>query len=85
MAIELSWLPNGSQLLVGSVDEVWLVSRFGGAPRRIAGWGAYVAPSNGSQFAHSLTNLVGFGVSSLDGTEISSVKLQGFRWLLRST
>ena len=44
-ATGLSWLPNGSQVLVAAVEEVWLVSRFGGASRLIARGGAYVAPS----------------------------------------
>ena len=44
--------------------------------------GMYVAPSpDGSQFAHSMQNIVGFSVSSLDGTKTASVQLQGFRWI----
>jgi len=79
---ELKWLPNGSQLLVGSVSEVELISRFGGAPRRITRLGAYIAPApDGSQFAHSAQNIVGFSVSSLDGTRTSAVQVRGFQWL----
>ena len=62
---------------------VGLVSRFGGAPRLITRLGMYVAPApDGSQFAHSMQNIVGFHVSSLDGTKTWPVQLQGFRWLL---
>ena len=82
-AYELSWLPNGSQLLVAGGSEVWLVSRFGGAPRLINRLGAYIAPApDGSQFAHSMQDIVGFHVSSLDGTKTWPVQLQGFRYLL---
>jgi serine/threonine protein kinase/Tol biopolymer transport system component len=78
---QLRWMPNGSQLLVGSNDTVTSVSRFGGASRVIARSGMYVAPSpDGSQIAHSVQNIVGFSVSSLDGTKTASVQLQGFRW-----
>ena len=81
--VELSWLPNGSQLLVGRRAGVWLVSRFGGASRLITRLGVYIAPApDGSQFAHSRPDIVGFSVSSLDGTKTSPVQLQDFRWLL---
>ena len=79
---ELRWLPNGSQLLVLAMTGVGLVSRFGGASRLITRLGAYIAPPDGSQFAHSMPNIVGFSVSSLDGTKTWPVQLQGFRWLL---
>ena len=83
--LDLSWLPNGSQLLVGGGSEGgWLVSRFGGAPRRISGWGAYLSSLTRRIavrfFVHRTS--VGFNVSSLDGTGTSRVRLQGFRWLL---
>jgi serine/threonine protein kinase/WD40 repeat protein len=80
---ELSWLPNGSQLLVFGGAGIELVSRFGGASRLITRLGAYVAPApDGSHFAHAMENMVGFHVTSLDGTKTWPVKLQGFRWLL---
>jgi Tol biopolymer transport system component len=79
----LSWLPNGSQLLMGHEAGVGLVSRFGGASRLITRLGAYIAPApDGSQFAHSRPDIVGFSVSSLDGTKTWSVQLKDFRWLL---
>ena len=47
-----------------------LLSRFGGASRLITRLGMYMAPApDGSQFAHSMQNIVGFSVSSLDGTK----------------
>ncbi len=84
----LGWLPNGSQLLVASLAEVgslpalWLVSRFGGASRLVTTPGAYFAFSpDGSQLAHTLPGVIGFSVSTLDGTRIREVRLQGFQYL----
>ena len=85
---ELAWLPNGSQLIVGSLPDVpsapglSLVSRFGGTPRLVAAPGAYVAVSpDGSQLAHATQSVVGFNLSALDGSGTTQVRLQGFRWL----
>jgi Tol biopolymer transport system component len=87
-AVQLEWLPNGSQLIVASLADVrsvpalWLVSRFGGTPRLVATPGAYVAVSpDGSQLAHALPGVVGFTLSAMDGTRTTQVRLQGFRWL----
>jgi serine/threonine protein kinase/Tol biopolymer transport system component len=80
---QLTWMPNGSQLLVGGIQGVGLISRFGGASRLISRLGPYIALSpDGSQFAHSRPDIVGFSVSSLDGTKTRAVQLRGFRWLL---
>ena len=79
---QLRWLPNGLQLIVAG-DGVTLLSRLGGPSRLITRLGMYVAPSpDGSQIAHSMQYIVGFSVSSLDGTNTASVQLQGFRWLM---
>ena len=85
---ELRWLPNGSQLVVGSLrdmgsgPELWLVSRLGGAPRLVGPHGARVAVSpDGSQFAHGTQSFAGFNLSALDGTGTRQVPLEGFRWL----
>jgi Tol biopolymer transport system component len=79
---ELGWLPNGSQLLVVSTPEVWLVSRFGGTARFVTGRSEYVAVSpDGSQLAYSWPSVAGFNLSTLDGTGTKLVRVQGFRWL----
>ena len=85
---QVEWLPNGSQLVVGSMrdvssaSEVSLLSRFGGTPRLVARPAAYVAVSpDGSQLAHAGVSVVGFNLSGLDGTGTTQVRLQGFRWL----
>ena len=80
-AIQLSWLPNGSQALVGGWSEVWLVSRFGGAPRLITRLGAYIAPSpDGSQIAHSMQNSVGFRDLTRRHHDVAGA-VRDFRWL----
>jgi DNA-binding winged helix-turn-helix (wHTH) protein/Tol biopolymer transport system component len=72
------WLPNGSQLLVGSEFDVWLVSRFGGTPRKVGGKGDIVAVSpDGSQLAQGRRSVVGFNLTSFDGTGTRRVRLQG--------
>ena len=79
---ELSWLPNGSQLLVSGGSEVLVglaVRRRSTADYSVGR--VHSTPPDGSQFAHSMQNTVGFHVSSLDGTENLAVQLQGFRWL----
>ena len=85
---ELEWLPNGSQLVVASLrqvlsaPELWLVSRFGGAPRLVVPQGAHVAVSpDGSQLAHGTQSFGGFNLSALDGTGTRQVRLQGSRFL----
>jgi Tol biopolymer transport system component len=88
VAVRLGWLPNGSQLMIASLADarslpaLWLVSRFGGTPRLVTTPGAYFAFSpDGSQLAHALPGVVGFSVSTVDGTRTREVRLQGFRYL----
>jgi Tol biopolymer transport system component/tRNA A-37 threonylcarbamoyl transferase component Bud32 len=79
---QLAWMPNGSQLFIGDIQGVDLLSRLGGAPRLVTRLGPYVAPSpDGSLFAHSRPDIVGFTVTSLDGTKSWPVQLRDFRWL----
>jgi Tol biopolymer transport system component len=83
----VAWMPDGKQVLVagagpdrwGKGFQVLLVSRFGGAPRRVAGFNVPVATvsPDGKQIAGALETSSGFDVMALDGGPVRSIKLPG--------
>jgi len=76
----LSWLPDGSHLVViESNRSVWIVPRLGGTARRVADSGRMAAPSaDGASLALIADDLVGFYTLSLAGGETRVVTLKGF-------
>ena len=76
----LSWLPDGSHLVViGGNRSVWIVPRLGGTARRVADSGRMAAPSpDGTALALTADGLVGFYTLSLAGGETRVVTLTGF-------
>ena len=76
----LSWLPDGSHLVViGSNRSVWIVPRLGGTARRVADSGRMAAASaDGASLALTADDLVGFYTLSLAGGETRVVTLTGF-------
>ena len=76
----LSWLPDGSHLVVIEGNRsVWIVPRLGGAARRVADSGRMAAPSaDGASLALTADGLVGFYTLSLAGGETRVVTLTGF-------
>ena len=76
----LSWLPDGSHLVViGGNRSVWIVPRLGGTARRVADSGRMAAPSaDGASLALTADGLVGFYTLSLAGGETRFVTLTGF-------
>ena len=80
----LSWLPDGSHLVVIEGNRsVWIVPRLGGAARRVADSGRMAAPSaDGASLALTADGLVGFYTLSLAGGETRVVTLTGFGGVL---
>ena len=81
----LQWRLNGSELLLGLPNqEIWRLSRFGGAPRPVVARAAsaYIAlgPDEG-EFVHSMEDMAGYQISAIDSTGSRTVDLQGVRWL----
>jgi Protein kinase domain len=76
----LSWLPDGSHLVViGDNQSVWIVPRLGGTARRVADSARMAAPSpDGTALALTADGLVGFYTLSLASGEIRVVTLTGF-------
>jgi Tol biopolymer transport system component len=76
----LSWLPDGSHLVVIAGNRrVWIVPRLGGTARRVADSGRMAAPSpDGAALALTADGLVGFYTLSLAGGETRVVTLTGF-------
>ena len=76
----LSWLPDGSHLVVIEGNRsVWIVPRLGGTARRVADSGRMAAPSaDGASLALTADGLVGFYTLSLAGGETRVVTLTGF-------
>ena len=76
----LSWLPDGSHLVViGGNRSVWIVPRLGGTARRVADSARMAAPSpDGTALALTADDLVGFYTLSLAGGETRVVTLTGF-------
>jgi WD40 repeat protein len=80
----LSWLPDGSHLVVTEGSRsVWMVPRLGGAPRRVAASGRMAAPSSdGAALALTADGLAGFSTLSLASGETRVVTLAGFSRVL---
>jgi Tol biopolymer transport system component len=82
---DLAWLPDGRQILFSSRHElqyrVVLLSRFGGAPRRVAGLAKpYLTVSpDGKQIAGAIMNRPEFQVLAPDGGPPQTVSLPGLR------
>ena len=81
----LRWRLNGSELLLGLPNqEIWRLSRFGGAPRPVVARAAsaYIAlgPDEG-EFVHSMEDMPGYQISAIDSTGSRTVDLQGVRWV----
>jgi Tol biopolymer transport system component len=76
----LSWLPDGSHLVViGSDQNVWIVPRLGGTARRVGHPARMAAPSpDGAALALTADDLVGFYTLSLGDRETRVVTLTGF-------
>ena len=84
----LSWTPDGTQILLSAGEEsggqpVWLVSRFGGEPRRLAAINApYVAMSpDGVWVAGAWPDERGFRVVPVNGGKPQPVRLPGVQWV----
>ena len=77
----LSWLPDGSHLVViGSNRSVWIVPRLGGTARRVGHPGRMAAPSpDGAALALTADDLVGFYTLSLADGETRVVTLDRLR------
>ena len=80
----LSWLPDGSHLVVIEDNRsVWIVPRLGGTARRVTNSGKMAAPSpDGAALALTADDLVGFYTVSLASGETRVVTLTGFRRVL---
>jgi serine/threonine-protein kinase len=80
MVMALSWLPDGSHLVVTDGNRsVWIVPRLGGTARRLPESGRMAAPSpDGTALALTADDLVGFHTLSLAGGETRVVSLTGF-------
>ncbi len=76
----LSWLPDGSHLVVVEGNRsVWIVPRLGGTARRLRDSGRMAAPSpDGTALALTTDDFVGFHTLSLAGGETRVVSLTGF-------
>ena len=80
----LSWLPDGSHLVVIEGNRsVWIVPRLGGTARRVADSARMAAPSpDGTALALTADGLVGFYTLSLASGETRVVTLTGFSRVL---
>ena len=83
--MDAAWLPSGFHVVL-SVEErdgfaTWMVSRFGGPPRRFQPSGRVAVSPDGSQLALSWQNGLGFAVVQVSDGAHRIVRLTGFQWL----